>query len=91
MASAIVALPLPGSLHYVVGIARTGRIGDMALFEEELPKKRAAHEIGEDLGKLSVDELGERIAILKGEIERLEAAVRLKRESADQAQSFFKR
>jgi uncharacterized small protein (DUF1192 family) len=90
--SAIIALPLSGSLPYVVGIARTGRNGDMALFDEELPKKKkAGHEIGEDLAKLSVDELVERIGLLRAEVERLEEAIRAKRASADAAQSFFKR
>jgi uncharacterized small protein (DUF1192 family) len=64
----------------------------MALFDEELPKKKkAGHEIGEDLAKLSVDELIERIGLLTAEIARLEEAVRAKRASADAAQSFFRR
>ena len=63
----------------------------MAIFEEEAPKKKKLHEIGEDLAALSVDELGERIALLKAEILRLEEAIRLKRASADVAQTFFKR
>jgi uncharacterized small protein (DUF1192 family) len=64
----------------------------MALFEEELPgKKRAAHEIGEDLAKLSLEELTERIALLKAEIDRLQAAIAEKQASAQAAESFFKR
>lgn len=64
----------------------------MALFEEELPKKkRAAHEIGEDLAKLSLEELAERIALLKAEIARLQAAIEQKRASAQAAETFFKR
>jgi uncharacterized small protein (DUF1192 family) len=63
----------------------------MAIFEEEPPKKKKAHEIGEDLAALSVDELEERVALLKAEILRLEEAIRLKRASADVAASFFKR
>jgi uncharacterized small protein (DUF1192 family) len=38
-----------------------------------------------------VDELVERIALLRAEVERLEEAIRAKRASADAAQSFFKR
>jgi uncharacterized small protein (DUF1192 family) len=79
-------------LPYVVGIARTARDGDMALFDDDLPKKKkAAHEIGEDLAKLSVDELEERIRILTGEIARIEEAVSAKRASANVAETFFKR
>ena len=64
----------------------------MALFEEELPKKkRAAHELGEDLAKLSLEELAERIALLRAEIDRLQAAIEAKRASAQAAESFFKR
>jgi uncharacterized small protein (DUF1192 family) len=64
----------------------------MALFEEELPKKkRAAHEIGEDLAKLSLEELAERIALLRAEIDRLQAAIAEKRASVQAAESFFKR
>jgi uncharacterized small protein (DUF1192 family) len=68
------------------------KVGDMALFDEELPKKKkTVHEVGEDLAKLSVDELGERIVILTGEIERLEAAIKAKKASAEVAETFFKR
>jgi uncharacterized small protein (DUF1192 family) len=64
----------------------------MALFEEELPKKkRAAHEIGEDLAKLSLEELAGRIELLKAEIGRLQAAIEEKQASARAAASFFKR
>lgn len=41
-------------------------------FEEIRKKKKAAHDIGEDLSAISIDELEERIALLKSEIERLE-------------------
>ena len=63
----------------------------MAIFDEEAPKKKAVHEIGEDLSKLSLDELAERIEMLKAEIERLEDAATAKKASADVAASFFKR
>ncbi len=32
----------------------------MATFDEDAPKKKLAHEIGEDLSKLSLDELAAR-------------------------------
>jgi uncharacterized small protein (DUF1192 family) len=63
----------------------------MAMFDEEAPKKTTVHEIGEDLAKLSLDELAERIEILKGEIARIEAAAASKRASASAAETFFKR
>ena len=51
----------------------------MPLFDEEPPKKKKPHELGEDLSRLSVDELAERIALLKAEIARLEEAMAAKR------------
>jgi uncharacterized small protein (DUF1192 family) len=63
----------------------------MAIFDEEAPKKKAAHELGEDLSKLSLDELALRIDLLKAEIGRIEEAAEAKRASADVAASFFKR
>ncbi|MEX2318654.1 MAG: DUF1192 domain-containing protein [Bauldia sp.] len=63
----------------------------MAIFDEEAPKKKAVHEIGEDLSKLSLDELAERVQIMKAEIERIEEAAAAKKASADVAASFFKR
>lgn len=63
----------------------------MAIFDEEAPKRKAVHEIGEDLSKLSLDELAERVAMLKAEIERIEEAAAAKKASADVAASFFKK
>jgi uncharacterized small protein (DUF1192 family) len=54
------------------------------------PKKKLAHEIGENLDTLSADELGERIALLRSEIERLEAARASKEASRAAAAAFFK-
>ncbi|MCB1489839.1 MAG: DUF1192 domain-containing protein [Bauldia sp.] len=62
----------------------------MAISEDDVPKKKASHAVGEDLSTLSVDELEERIGLLRGEIERLEEAIGAKRASADVAASFFK-
>ena len=44
-----------------------------AFDDEDRPKKKLVHEIGQDLTLLSVGELTERIALLKEEIARLEA------------------
>jgi uncharacterized small protein (DUF1192 family) len=62
----------------------------MAKDDEDRPGKAAAHEIGQDLSLLSVEELTARIALLRGEIERLESAVAAKRASRDAAASIFK-
>jgi uncharacterized small protein (DUF1192 family) len=59
--------------------------------DEDAPRKKLRHEIGEDLSTLSLDELGERIALLQAEIGRIEAAISAKKASADVAASFFKR
>ena len=63
----------------------------MVLFDEEPPKKSTEWAVGEDLSKLSIDELEERIALLKAEIERIEEAITAKRDSLGVADSFFKR
>jgi uncharacterized small protein (DUF1192 family) len=62
----------------------------MAGEDDDRPRKRTSHEIGQDLSLLSVDELGERIALLQAEIERLTQAMTKKRASKDAANSFFK-
>jgi uncharacterized small protein (DUF1192 family) len=64
----------------------------MAAFDEEdRPKKKLAHEIGQDLSLLSVKELGERIALLNDEVARLQAAMEKKHASRSAADQFFKR
>ena len=62
----------------------------MATEDDDRPRKKISHEIGQDLSLLSVEELGERIALLTAEIERLRAAEVKKRASKDAANSFFK-
>jgi uncharacterized small protein (DUF1192 family) len=63
----------------------------MPIVDEEAPKKKPVHEIGEDLSKLSLFELADRIQMLKAEIVRLEAAEKAKKASADHAATFFRR
>ena len=41
--------------------------------DDDRPKKKLAHEIGQDLTLLSAGELSERIGLLQDEIARLEA------------------
>ncbi len=62
----------------------------MASEDDDRPRKKISHEIGQDLSLLSVEELSERIALLSDEIERLKAAAAKKRASKDAANSFFK-
>ncbi len=59
--------------------------------DEDRPKKKLVHEIGQDLALLSIEELGERIALLESEIERLEGARAKKQASRTAADHFFKR
>ncbi len=62
----------------------------MAAEDDDKPKKKIAHEIGQDLYLLSVEELTERVALLSAEIERLKEAMAKKRATKDAAASFFK-
>jgi uncharacterized small protein (DUF1192 family) len=58
--------------------------------DDDRPKKKLAHEIGQDLALLSLEELDERIAVLQDEIARLEAARAKKQASRFAANQFFK-
>jgi uncharacterized small protein (DUF1192 family) len=62
-----------------------------AFDEDDRPKKKIAHEIGQDLTLLSVRELTERIGLLKDEIARLEADIAKKEATRSAADQFFKR
>jgi len=62
----------------------------MAAEDDDKPRKKISHEIGQDLSLLSVEELTERIALLNSEIERLQAMAAKKRASKEAANSFFK-
>lgn len=69
----------------------------MAGFDEESvfgarpPKARPAHEIGQPLETLSVDELRERVTLLQAEIARLEIQAAAKESSRKAAEGFFQR
>jgi len=63
----------------------------MALFDEDAPKPKRRHEIGQDLSLLSVEELRERIDLLKAEIARLEGDLATKGASRTAAEAFFRR
>jgi uncharacterized small protein (DUF1192 family) len=62
-----------------------------AFDEDDRPKKKIAHEIGQDLTLLSVRELTERIGLLKEEIARLEADIAKKQATRSAADQFFKK
>jgi uncharacterized small protein (DUF1192 family) len=62
-----------------------------AIEEDDRPKKKIAHEIGQDLALLSEKELDDRIALLNDEIARLQAALAKKRASRSAADQFFKK
>jgi uncharacterized small protein (DUF1192 family) len=59
--------------------------------DEDRPKKKIVHDIGQDLALLSVSELNDRIDLLRAEIARLEAAISSKQASRDVASQFFKK
>ena len=59
--------------------------------EDDKVKRPATHALGQDLQLLSVEELEERVAACRKEIERLEAELRAKRSSLAAADAVFKR
>jgi uncharacterized small protein (DUF1192 family) len=61
----------------------------MAAIGEDEPRPVQTHEIGQDLSRLSVHELEARIALLRAEIERLEAAKSAKAAHLAAADSVF--
>ena len=62
-----------------------------AMDDDDRPKKKIVHELGQDLTLLSVGELTERITLLKEEIARLEANMATKQASKSAADMFFKK
>jgi uncharacterized small protein (DUF1192 family) len=62
-----------------------------AFDDEDAPKKKLVHEIGQDLTLLSASELADRIALLKDEIARLEADIAKKQAVKSAADLFFKK
>jgi len=62
-----------------------------AIDEDDRPKKKVSHEIGQDLTLLSVEELAARVQLMHEEIARLEADMAQKRASRSAADQFFKR
>jgi uncharacterized small protein (DUF1192 family) len=62
-----------------------------AIEDDDRPKKKITHEIGQDLYLLSAAELNERIELMKSEIARLEADIASKQSSRSAADQFFKK
>ncbi|UZF90215.1 DUF1192 domain-containing protein [Bosea sp. NBC_00550] len=64
----------------------------MSIFpEDDRPKPKSVHEIGQDLSMLSLAEIDERISVLKAEIERLAEARAKKDASRSAADAFFRK
>jgi len=59
--------------------------------DDDRPKKKIVHEIGQELALLSIRELEERIVLLNEEIGRLQAAIASKQGSRSVADQFFKK
>ncbi len=62
-----------------------------AMDDDDRPKKKITHEIGQDLALLSIKELQERIVLLNEEIARLQATIASKQGSRSVADQFFKK
>jgi uncharacterized small protein (DUF1192 family) len=62
-----------------------------AFDDEDAPKKKITHEIGQDLTLLSASELENRVVLLKDEIARLEADIAKKRAVKSAADMIFKK
>ena len=64
----------------------------MSIFpEDDRPRPKPVHEIGQDLAPLSLAEIDQRIALLQTEIERLKEARKGKDASRAAADAFFRR
>jgi uncharacterized small protein (DUF1192 family) len=63
----------------------------MTFRDDNEPRPRPTAHPGESLADLSVDELKARIAIYRGEIERLTREIEMKEKHLKTADSFFRR
>jgi uncharacterized small protein (DUF1192 family) len=59
------------------------------MFDDEVRKPKA-HEVGMNIDAMSVDELGDRIAMLEAEIARLKGAIAARNKHKNEAASIFK-
>lgn len=60
------------------------------MFDDDQVKRPRGHEVGMPIDTMSVDELNDRIAILKAEIARLEEAIGARQKTKSEAESLFK-
>lgn len=60
------------------------------MFDDDEVKKPKGHEVGMPIDTMSVDELTDRIALLREEIARLEAAIAARKQTKAAADSIFK-
>mgnify|MGYP000096515301 CR=1 FL=1 len=58
--------------------------------DDDKPRRKTIHEIGQELTRLSITELAERAAALRAEVDRLEQAAKSKRALLDDAANVFK-
>jgi uncharacterized small protein (DUF1192 family) len=64
----------------------------MSIFpEDDRPKPKSVHEIGQDLSMLSLAEIDHRVEALRAEIERLAEARAKKDASRSAADAFFRK
>jgi uncharacterized small protein (DUF1192 family) len=63
---------------------------DMPIDDDDRPRPKITHQLGQDLTLLSFDEINARVAALEAEIERLKVEAMKKRASRDAASNFFK-
>jgi uncharacterized small protein (DUF1192 family) len=60
------------------------------MFDEDQVKKPKGHEVGMPIDTMSIEELNERIALLEGEIARLQAAIDARQKTRSAADALFK-
>lgn len=60
------------------------------MFDDDPVKKPKGHEVGMPIDTMSVGELTDRIALLREEIARLEAAIAARKQTKAAADSIFK-
>ena len=60
------------------------------IWDDEKPKPPRAVTLGEDLSRISVTELDERVAALEAEIERVRSEIAAKKKHAAAADALFK-
>jgi uncharacterized small protein (DUF1192 family) len=66
------------------------KTGETVMFDDDGVRRPTGHEVGMKLDTMSVEELNERIEMLKGEIARLEQAIATRNKVRSEADSLFK-